>query len=451
MLTELSQPPHSLESEHAVIGGLFMQPAKIIDVQLILVEQDFYQLILRDIFQAQVICYEENQNFDVFTVLDQLKKKQLDDRVGGLSFLASLNSNTASAAHVTTYAKIVRDKSQLRELIVTLNQAQESAYSPDADLIDIIQVLSKGIDHALTSQSDTTKTMHEVVQASRERLRENIESGRNNTTAGISTGLKLLDERLGGFQKQRVYLLAARPSVGKTALSNQLSLYAATNSHKVAIISLEMGIEDLGFRLQANYYDVNGSALVFGNETEAKKLSKAEDEYIFSGKTDLSELPIVIDVDTYSLTSIIAKLTQIQRKYGLDMVVIDHIGLIEHKSSSRYESVGEVSRAMKKLSKRLNVAMLVLVQLNRENVKNKRKPQESDLRDSGNLEQDADVIIFLHAEDDTKGQRQRPIEIGLSKVRYGVPGWVIGAGGTTPFRFIGETQKITELGVYENY
>lgn len=445
----LRVPPHSNEAEQSILGALLREPEHYPEVQGLIKEDDFHRQDHSLIFRGIVAMIDQDEPVDVVTVSEYLKDIEELERAGGLAYLGTMAKDVPSAANIRGYAKRVAKHSRQRRLIAVGSELADKAFDPSSDATDLIQKVGNELDSVLDFQEGETFDMKSIIKTTMDHIEENVETRKTKSVTGIPIGIPEIDDRLGGLRKKKVYLIGARPGGGKTALSNQGAIHAGMNGYKVGIISLEMDNEELGYRMMAHFYQVSGTGLMFGSEEEVNKLKGKIANYKSSGKPVLADAQMQLDTDTYSLSGIVARLTQWKRKYGLDVVIVDHIGLVENKGNNRNESVGEVSRTFKKLSKRLDVAMIVLVQLNRENVKNNRRPQESDLRDSGSLEQDADVIIFLHVEDESKGHDIRPLWIGLSKVRFGIPGWIPSKNqhepAGAPFGFEGKTQTIRGL------
>ena len=448
-IEHLKLPPQNNEYEQSVIGGLLLENDRYHDISGIVQESHFYRQDHRLIFRSMVEVMETDGQFDIITLSAWLKDRDLLDDAGGLAYLGTLAKDTPSAANIVNYAKGVVRKSQYRELIHIGSSISEQGFNEELDVSEIIQTQGESLDLILEGQSNKDHDMRSVITHAANTIEENVQSRNTKGLTGLPSGLPELDKRLGGFQKKRMYLIASRPGGGKTALSNQIAIATTKVGRKVGILSLEMGTEEMGIRMLAHFYNVSGTGLTMGNAETQRELSEKIHKAKDAGRPTLLDQQIFLDTDTYSLTSIVARMTQWKRKHGLDMVIVDHLGLVENKGNNRNESVGEVSRVMKKMSKRLDIAMINLVQLNRENVKNNRRPQESDLRDSGSLEQDADVIMFLHVEEESKGDEIRPLWIGLSKVRYGIPGWIPSKNqherGSAPFGFEGQTQTIREM------
>jgi replicative DNA helicase len=292
------------------------------------------------------------------------------------------------------------------------------------------------LESVTATNSGGSLSFSEAFAKALEYIDDSAEAKRKGGVVGVPTGLPEIDARTGGLQQRRLIILAARPSIGKTMLANQIALMAASKGFPVGICSLEMGAEELTIRAMANRYRLNASALSFGDEGELTKLSRA------IGDKSIADLPIHLDTDTTSLGGIQARLSEWKRQHDISLGIVDHIGLVEGgDNKSRNDWLGTVSRTLKVTAKRLNIPILAVSQLNRTVEKEKRRPVLSDLRDSGNVEQDCDIALFLHVEPDAvPGVNGTPMEIGLLKNRMGRRGWI-----NERFAFDGRTQTIREV------
>jgi len=419
----------SHQAEQAVIGGLILDNDAWHKVQLIKTE-DFHHPQHRVIFQAIKKLAVANQPFDIVTLSEALERDNRLDQAGGMAYVGALAKDTPSAKNIGSYAAIVKDKANKRKVVDYLKQGIESVPGTDSleTLLSDIQARFESIKVSGAGESITFREAFDLTI-------EHIDNAaKTNGTVGVPTSLQAIDGRIGGLQSSRLIILAARPATGKTALANQIMRYAAKSGYPIGVLSLEMSPEELTARALASEYQVGVSGLLFGHDKTIEQLVKN------MGKSSIQDLPIHMDTDTYTLSGIVARLTEWKRKYDIQLGIIDHIGLIHNNTKqNRNDWVGEVSRTLKVTAKRLQIPILALSQLNRNVEQNQRRPRLSDLRDSGNIEQDADVCIFLH----TENNNAHPVilEIGLLKNRTGIGGvWL-----SERFEFDGKTQRITQV------
>lgn len=422
----------NLEAEQSVIGAVLSDERCIPKVRGVVTGNDFANDRNKIIFRAIEAMDLSGDKIDLISVGEHL------ERIGELSFvgfdyLTQCMDSTPSTSNVQAYAKIVKDKSALRQLKSILEDAEKSIDSPQGKKSDeIIAHLQTELDRVQSSGRKDSLTWMDVLTVADDAILEAAQRKEENTPIGIPTGIPALDNRIGGLPKKRLVILAARPSLGKTAFALQTSLYAASKGYKVGMCSLEMGADELGIRAYANQLNINGTALTFGVKSEVEKYNRN-----LSG-SQITGFKIWTDVDTYTLSGVIARAHEWKHNHDIDLFVVDHIGLIEHDSNSLYERIGEITRTLKKLAKKLDIPVLALCQLNRGVEKEKRRPRLSDLRDSGNIEQDCDVALFLHSDDEQPGESSR-IEIGALKTRYGKKGWL-----SETIEFDGKTQRFNE-------
>jgi replicative DNA helicase len=420
------------EAEQSVIGALLSDDRCIPKVRGVITSHDFANDRNKIIFRAIEKMDLSGDRIDLISIGEHLEREG-ELAFVGFDYLTNCVDSTPSAANVQSYAKIVKDKSSLRQLKAILEETEKSLDSPQGKKSEeIIAQLQTELDRVQSSGRKDSLNWMEVLTAADDAILEAAQRKEENAPIGIPTGIAPLDNRIGGLPKKRLIILAARPSLGKTAFALQTTLYAASKGFKVGMCSLEMGAEELGIRAYANQLNINGTALTFGVRSEVEKYNKG------LAASGITGLKIWTDVDTYTLNGVVARAHEWKHNHNIDLFVVDHIGLIEHQSNSLYERVGEITRTLKKLAKKLDIPVLALCQLNRGVEKEKRRPRLSDLRDSGNIEQDCDVALFLHSDDEQPGEGSR-IEIGALKTRYGKKGWL-----TESIEFDGKTQRFNE-------
>ncbi len=390
-------------------------------------ESDFSDSNHRTMFRAIQSLVKEGDPVDLGTLTLALSGDHS-------TILKEFVNSTMAPANAELYAKVIREGSQKRQVMKILGEAM-SADDQKTSLELTTEVASK-LESVMHQQSGEAESFAQAYGAAIEAI-DNASAGTG--FVGVPTGLKSIDNRIGGLQAPRLIVVAARPSIGKTALVNQIALYAASQNYPVGICSLEMGSAELVIRAMANRYKLNGSALSFGSEEEIQKLTDQ------AAKNPISNLPIWIDAETFSLNAITARITEWKRNHDIKLAVVDHIGLVEVDGAhSVNERLGLISRALKKLAKRLNIPVIAVSQLNRNVEKEKRWPMLSDLRDSGSIEQDADICLFLHADAGTEGASLIPMHMGLLKNRVGRRGWL-----NDRFVFNGSTQTFYVEGAIE--
>jgi replicative DNA helicase len=439
-------PPQNIEAEQSVLGSILLDPDAIVPAMEFIEPMDFYRRAHQLIFEAMAELNERNEAIDVVTISNTLEtKNQLED-VGGAPYLAELATAVPTAANVEYYAKIVEERALLRRLIHTASEIAAQGYETDdvPNLLDdaerrILEVSEKRNRSGFISIADVLKdTINNI-----DELYQNDEE-----ITGISTGYKMLDQMTAGLHEDELIILAARPGVGKTAFALNVAQNIGTKTDQtVALFSLEMGAEQLVNRMLCAEGTINASNLRTGQLTE-EEFTK-----LFVAMGSLSKANIYID-DTPGIRTpeIRAKCRRLKQEKGnLGLIVIDYLQLIEGSGrESRQQEVSEISRQLKKLAKELSVPVIALSQLSRgvEQRQDKR-PILSDLRESGSIEQDADIVAFLYRDDyyrsedgeDEEQVEDNVVEVILEKNRSG-------ARGTVKLLFIKEYNKFSSLTYY---
>jgi replicative DNA helicase len=423
----LKVPPQSVEAEQAVLGGLMLEGQAWDRIADKISESDFYRKEHRLIFRAVAALAEANSPADVVTVSEWLEKNHELQNAGGLSYLASLANNTPGAANITAYAQIVRERALLRNLIHVSNRITHSAYHPEGrNAADILDLAEKGIFDIREQGAHRHGgfvPLKSLLTRAVDRIDELFRS--DSAITGVSTGFKDLDDMTSGLQPGDLIIVAGRPSMGKTSLAMNIAENAAIgNKTPVAIYSMEMPGEQLAMRMMASLGRINAHKVRTG------KLDDDDWPRLTHAIGLLAEAPIFID-DTPALNplELRTRARRLKREHGLGLIVVDYLQLMQspETSENRATEISSITRALKGLAKELNVPMIALSQLNRslEQRPNKR-PVMSDLRESGAIEQDADVIFFIYRDEvyNEDSQDKGTAEIIIGKQRNGPTGKV---------------------------
>ena len=440
-------PPQNLEAEEAVLGSILLEQDSIISVMEFLVPDDFYRVAHQLIFAAMIELNQNSEAIDPITVSEKLRQKNQIENVGGEANIIELLDKVPTAANVEFYTQIVLEKSTRRKLIKTSTNIVKNAYQEDETIANVLDTAERDILSVSEGRNKAgfipiRDVLHDAYASLEERSKNNGE------VTGIATGYIGLDRMTSGFHADELIILAARPSVGKTAFVLNIAKNVAVNLNEtVAIFSLEMGAESLVERIICSHASINAGHLKTG------KLTDEEYTQYFVATGVLSEAPIYID-DTPGIrvSEIRAKCRRLkQERNNLGLVVIDYLQLIEgNGKESRQQEVSEISRNLKKLAKELKVPVIALSQLSRgvEQRQDKR-PIMSDIRESGSIDQDADIVAFLYRDD---YYRQEPDENGhVPEVEPNSTIEVIieknrsGPRGTVELNFMKEFNKFTNL------
>ncbi len=418
-------PPHNNEAEQSVIGAIFLDPQALITASEIVIADDFYHIAHQKIFQTMLNLSDRGNAIDVVTVTEELSaKKELED-VGGLSYLTELASAVPTAANIAHYAKIVEEKALLRRLIRVASKIADDGYTREDEVeVLLAEAEKKMLEVSNRKNAGDFKHVKDVLVQTFDNI-EQLQS-RDGDVTGIPTGFRDLDKMTAGFQRNDLIIVAARPSVGKTAFALNVAQSVAVKAREnVAIFSLEMGADQLVMRMLCAEGNIDAQRLRTGAlETEDwSKLTMA--------MGSLSNSGIYIDDSPgVRMTDIRAKCRRLAKEQGLGMILIDYLQLIlgsGKPGENRQQEVSEISRSLKGLARELKVPVIALSQLSRgvEQRQDKR-PMMSDLRESGSIEQDADIVAFLYRDDyyDKESESKDIIEIIIAKQRNGPTGTV---------------------------
>lgn len=416
-------PPHNHEAEQAVLGAILIEPSVIVTVNERLRTEDFYRQGHQRLFQVMNDLTEKGEPVDLITLTSELQDRNCLDEVGGVTYLNELAESVPTAANVDYYAKIVEEKSLLRRLIHTSTQIAMSSYASGDEVAEIVDEAEKKI---LEISQHRIRGGFVAIRDVLVETYEQIESLHFNKTGirGTPSGFVDLDRMTSGFQKSDLIILAARPSMGKTAFALNVAQNVAIRSGEpVAIFNLEMSAPQLVMRMLAAEGNIDAQAFRTGEmkEEDWEKLTMAI--------SSLSESPIFID-DTPGITvyDIRAKLRRLQAEHGLGLVIIDYLQLISGvRGDSRQQEISEISRSLKLLARELNVPVISLSQLSRAvEQRQDKRPMLSDLRESGSIEQDADIVAFLYRDDyyHEESEKKNIAEVIIGKQRNGPVGKV---------------------------
>ncbi|MEX2405674.1 MAG: replicative DNA helicase [Candidatus Paceibacterota bacterium] len=426
---ELRVPPQDVEAEQAILGSVMLKPECINDILDSISPQCFYARKHRIIYETMLELFSKNEAIDLLTLTSRLKDKKLIEKVGGSGYLTELVNTVPSAANVVYYSEIVQKKFLMRNLIDAANEISQLGYSEEEEIGELLDAAEKRIFQVtnLLNASDFVTLSDELSEAF-ERLEKLHDSGTD--LRGISSGYKALDNKLSGFQKSDFVLLAARPSTGKTALALDIARRTATeHGNPVLIFSLEMSSQQLVDRMLAAESRVDAWKLRTGKIRSEKEFSQLRDAL-----DRLSKAPIFIeDTPANNILKMRSIARKLKRDKDLKLIIVDYLQLMIpsgrfRNSDSMVNQVTEISRSLKQLARELEIPVIALSQLSRAVEQRGGKPRLSDLRDSGSLEQDADVVMFIHREDRTRrnegGKQTNIAEILIEKHRNGPVGKV---------------------------
>ena len=433
----LKVPPHSIEAEQSVLGSLMLKPDAWIDVIDILGVNDFYRSEHKIVFEAMDRLWRDNKPIDAITVADTLSTKGQLDRIGGAAFLAELVETTPGTANAPAYARIVRDRSTLRQLIRAGQHITESGFEPEGrssdDLVEEAERQVFAIAEGRSADGGPLP-ITPMLSTAREELEELYKN--QGQLPGLPSGFEDLDKLTTGFKDSDLIVIAGRPSMGKTALAMNIVEYAVVQCNKPSVVfSLEMAAEQLVLRLLSSLAHIDQGRMRIGelNDRDWDNFSREVGR--------LKDKPLYID-DTPALTpgELRARVRRVSREAGgIGLIAVDYLQLMRIAGSpeNRTNEISEISRSLKALAKEMRCPVLALSQLNRDVEKRQNKrPMMADLRDSGAIEQDADLILFIYRDEvyNEDSPDKGIAEINIGKQRNGVT-------GTVRLSFLGELTK----------
>lgn len=418
-------PPHDIDAEQAILGSMLTDKDAVIAALEVLKEDSFYREDHKLIFSAITSLYSKNEPIDVITVKAELSEMGVLDRVGGLEYLVELPERVPTTANVERYVKIVDEKAMLRRLISTANELIALGYDESEDVDNIMDMAEKRVfDMAQKKNTKGYSVMKDILVESFAEL-ERLYNQKGNVT-GVSTGFYDLDNITAGLHNSDLLIVAARPAMGKSAFAINLAANAAIMSKvPVVIFNLEMSKEQVGNRILCS------EALVDSNKIRTGQLDDEDWMKLAQTLGKMSDAPIYID-DTPGISAmeIRAKCRKLKIEKNIGLIVIDYLQLISgsgKKNTSREQEISEISRSLKILAKELNVPVIALSQLSRTAEKrDDKRPMLSDLRESGAIEQDADIVMFLYRDDyyNPDSEKKNVAEVILAKHRGGSTGTV---------------------------
>ena len=432
-------PPQSLEAEQSVLGSMLIDKEVVPVVMEILKPEDFYRPDHKEIYDVIIELFDRAQPIDLITVSERLKLHGKLELVGGLEYLTNIATEVPTTANVKHYSKIVEEKALLRKLIKASSDIVDLGYNASEEVTYILDKAEQNIFDILQKRSSQGFVpIKDVLVDTFNKLEELYNN--SGTITGIPTGFADLDFKTSGLHNSDLILVAARPAMGKTAFALNLAQNAAVHSNvPVAVFSLEMSREQLVNRMLCS------EAMVDSNRMKTGKLEDNDWQKVAKALGPLSEAPIFID-DTpgVSITEIRAKCRRLKLEHNLGLVIIDYLQLMQgsrSKSENRQQEISEISRSLKILAKEINVPVITLSQLSRApEARTDHRPILSDLRESGAIEQDADIVMFLYRDDyyNPETEKKNIAEVILAKHRNG-------STGTVELVWLGQYTKFANL------
>ena len=415
-------PPHNTDAERSVLGSAMLNKEALFEVVEIVSPEDFYNKAHEEIFSAMRDMYNSSKAVDIVTVTEEMRKRGTLAAAGGSAYISELTSDIPSTTNAAEYAKIIAEKAALRRLIQTSEEIRENCYSnkeSSEDIMDnaekrIFAIAESGQKRDYTSIKDV---MYEDVELISER------SMQTGNVTGVTSGFKGLDDKLGGFQKSDLIILAARPGMGKTAFALNVALNAAEKEQaNVIIFDFEMSKEQLGQRLIAMKANVDMEDITKGN-VQGDKWNEIIVASEAIGKCNIN----IDDTPHPSIYEIRNKCRRMKADQGLDLIVVDYLQQLISGSDNVVQEVSQLTRSFKLLAREMDCPVLLLSQLSRlPEQRNNHRPVLSDLRDSGSIEQDADIVLFLYRDDYYNEESEKPgvCEVNIAKHRNGATGTV---------------------------
>ncbi len=412
--SQLKIPPQNLDAEQAVLGAVLIDKNAIFRVADVLVPTDFYSPAHETIYNVILELYIKRQPIDVLSLTNRLKEKDILKDIGGSTYLADLTNAIATSSHVEHYAKIVKDKKALRDVIKASAEITEDVFDNSLEVEDILDDIEQKI-LAISQKSlpQSFVALKEELETAYKRI-ENLHSG-GAKLRGIPTGFTQLDNILSGLQKSELVILGARPSLGKTSLALDIARNASLSGHTVGFFSLEMSREEVIDRV------ISAESQVPLWRIRTGRITDDMDFTMIQGAMDrLSKVKFFIDDSpTLNILQMRSMARRLQIEHGLDLLIVDYLQLIKPRTNgdNTVQQITEISRGLKALARELKVPVLALSQLSRGvEQRDHKMPRLSDLRESGSIEQDADVVMFIYRKDKDREMNITPEEEGLAQI-----------------------------------
>ena len=436
--------PYAIEAEQSVLGSILLDKDLIIVVIDIVSKEDFYSDQNAEIYDSMLTLFKNSEPIDLITIVNELRKRSLLEKVGGIPYRTSLSSAPDFTSHITKYAAIVKEKSILRKLIRTSTDLMQKSYEQSMQIQDILDFAEKSIFDIAQEKDQRGLVKIENVLADSFEILQDLYMRKDKMT-GITTGFIDLDRKINGLQKTDLILIAARPAMGKTAFSLNIAQNAAMKGNaSVAIFNLEMSKEQLIQRMISSTSHVELNKLKNGN------IEDDEWPKITTGMGILQNTKIYID-DSPGITAVElrSKCRRLKVEKGLDLVLIDYLQLMEGdgRTESRQQEISKISRSLKILAKELECPVIALSQLSRAvEQRSDHRPMLSDLRESGAIEQDADLVMFLYRDDyyNPDSDQKNITEVIIAKHRHGEI-------GTIPLTWFGQYQLFKDASNYGGF
>ncbi|MED5430127.1 MAG: replicative DNA helicase [Pseudomonadota bacterium] len=431
MAPKIPSVPKSTDAEQAFLGALIMDGTGWEKITDKIDVNDFYESNHQIIFKELLNLALSNQSIDILVLEEALKSKSVLDKIGGVEYLKALVKKLPTSAHIETYAAIIREKSIMRKLINTSTKIIEQVHQSDEGNVNDVLDKAETEIFGITSETKTNDGLTKIGPIVSDMVELIYEKKNNNKIDYLLTGYKKLDERLGGLQKSDLIVIAGRPSMGKTAFSMNVALNIVLKQEKkVGFFSLEMSAQQIALRMLSTLSTVSMQQIRTGDYESSSDNTKA----VTSAITMMQECDFFVD-ETPSITpmDLRAKARRMKREHGVDLIIIDYLQLMgvtrsRNFDQNRVNEISEITRALKALAKELDIPVIALSQLNRDVEKrNDRRPFLSDLRESGSIEQDADIVMFLYRDEvyNKNTETKNTAEVNIAKHRNGEIGQTI--------------------------
>ena len=430
-------PPHSREAEISVLGGILLTADSAHEVMDRLVPEDFYVPSHQSIFESMLALYNSSEPIDAVTVSEELRRRGFLDKVGGITYLTGLIDMVPGVANIAYYAGIVEEHGLRRSLIKSGGAITEMAFHTEEEISNVLDRAEQNVLGVAEKRSSNEMTYLGPLFS--EVMGRISEMDGSNQVTGLPTGLKDLDRLLGGLHPSNLVVVAARPSMGKSALALNMATNVAMKGKTVAIFSLEMSKEEIVQRMLCSVGRIDSKAARTGTDNERiwKAMTDAADK--------LFQAPMFVDDSSVvNVTDIRAKCRRVERVKGLDLVIVDYLQLMQgNHRENRQQEIAEISRGLKNLASELKVPIIAVSQLNRSaEQREDKRPRLSDLRESGALEQDADIVMFIYR--DEYYNRETPEAKGVAEVN--VAKHRSGETGTVKMTFLSNYTLFTDMG-----